>query len=1506
MLAKKYLYEPRKLRDLALQEFRRALRNDRMIAITGSMSNEALGYFNWKGLKVEIADIATDLIEAIGNENGDLDDVLRYKEAITFEQIKETIRQYAQLLKSDTGTDARVAIRVIRDLFDKLRVIPKSDRKPLDRFDDAVAELARFRHKSSAASALRPLIEGLGIRRFATLNYDFELERAFMLRRDERRDFRADESKWQQKDPPKDPPPDFRRYIGDATDFKPIRESASHRLTRMMGDGILVESDWVQRERPDRLLEFAVGSTEVDRHIMHLHGRADDPKSMVVDIHDYDELYRRNDLYRSAFEHGHRVLLGGNPTVFVGLGMSENEINDRLQDFVSNGPTLSMAPAFVIWNTLDWSFKNGDEVKREVIEARMAEKRVDFLVRLGIHIIYDRDIIDETTDKWLVPAKQTYPEITAPKDFKDILKEYHKAIESDDAEKNRIKLELLSVTLHAMPLAMAYLAQFSSRPWLENKNFSAGKSSRWRSIASRLHPNRYSPTGSYRKPSPHRLWGTPLLAASITNDPPPDFPAFAQRDSSESDPAIALAVARSGWGRGRLAERIAQADSFAASKVESALQQCSIDNRLLIHAGFSYDADSTLIAIAQFLAVRCNRNDGEDIIEDGAIRCRQKAFASGRIFETTENCLIILNGIDRFFSISGNPLSAEIDMLFRSIAAHAGENGIVRKIQWLILGTQRVERYFKMLNAQVFELEQKDRVDIIGLAQTEEREGRSGDQNDAQSYRSSYLDWVKYCYGLAESSVRSENANNEDFLKRVLDRHGPDKAAVARLSHAMEIDPDSVRRAFFSGYLAPSYLNRIDVFCPETFEILRTMAFIGAPVELIVLLYAPKIRKIIDEVNRTYSTDEDTLISEHFRAHSDEEEKLKGAERDIFRFRAVVKKLISLGLIIQVEPTPSFLGTYKSAKNSSSKDTRDIYLHYISKLPDRDFLTLRFGLHRSLATELRERHGAPITEAKLSTSFNMSLFAAQPDERYTPEPRFHDELGQLVDRLIGSWQEGSIFLSTDDSGMKKILKKIDGIFKDDSKLKKLLNKSPELRTELDRLLVNRDMKSRIKALHQLASPASSACLRAALAIVRGYYSTGNLLLSKDYEPSRSEGHGALSAHANRLDRILRNFGNISTARHIYRILIDHLCTSEDDRRLARQAMGPEPFYPDDIVWLHNERGVLKMIQGAIYSARRSFSLAEHANREVEPDYPGHNWRRINLNLVGLMIERGRLPRAERRLDRIEATIQNPDWLASSPKSSGEDRIAEIHNLFGSDDGKLAAIIHPEFCSEELLVVGLTTGYRGLISQMRGEFAEASQRYKIATRILSRIGEMRAYGLFMRHHASMGSMMMNGTDRLNAIDKAIVAVDSVQQLDLSHRLRILRAVINRSSDSSDIIRYSLHDLHRALQYSRATDCFRVRIEAGAALARHMRMSGDFEAALNYASDALATATRFGHALQKIWLRVEIGLIMIERGSTEAGKGLLRSAERAAIRTGYQRVIEHVQRSHSRLASFRHTN
>src|SRR4051812_6229856 len=97
----------------------------------------------------------------------------------------------------------------------------------------------------------------LGIRRVITLNYDLEFEWELMTTPEDKK--AADLASNNR----------FARFSEVEKEIEPRTLS----MVRTLPSGRSIISDVFSRERPDRLLEFAVGSPDYEAHILHLHGR---------------------------------------------------------------------------------------------------------------------------------------------------------------------------------------------------------------------------------------------------------------------------------------------------------------------------------------------------------------------------------------------------------------------------------------------------------------------------------------------------------------------------------------------------------------------------------------------------------------------------------------------------------------------------------------------------------------------------------------------------------------------------------------------------------------------------------------------------------------------------------------------------------------------------------------------------------------------------------------------------------------------------------------------------------------------------------------------------------------------------------------------------------------------------------------------------------------------------------------------------------------------------------
>ncbi|WP_299877678.1 SIR2 family protein [uncultured Sulfitobacter sp.] len=151
----------------------------------------------------------------------------------------------------------------------------------------------------------------LGIRRYVTTNYDFEIERFFMDAG--YRHFKTSDAAANGRD-----------IDGRRDDFR----------TDDIG-GILRDQTFEQDTAAD-MVTFAIGDDNQDAAVYHLHGRASKNGKLVITERDYMELYLSSGPNRATADEGISLIFSGAPLIFLGLGMKETDLLRPLRQFISN------------------------------------------------------------------------------------------------------------------------------------------------------------------------------------------------------------------------------------------------------------------------------------------------------------------------------------------------------------------------------------------------------------------------------------------------------------------------------------------------------------------------------------------------------------------------------------------------------------------------------------------------------------------------------------------------------------------------------------------------------------------------------------------------------------------------------------------------------------------------------------------------------------------------------------------------------------------------------------------------------------------------------------------------------------------------------------------------------------------------------------------------------------------------------------------------------------------
>jgi hypothetical protein len=229
---------------------------------------------------------------------------------------------------------------------------PPAPSKPLKPSKAPRATPSRADMYHPARDPLLILHQRLRINRFLTTNYDMDIERLF-------RD---------------------RGYVTPAEDGRDawIRdERRPARTDRLDGLGGRSRDLVLTRSDHGRLLDFATQDRPGRPQLVHLHGRATvaDGDDVVVTEQDYQALYQREDDHRQPMDVARRVTFGGNPLLFVGLGMGEDDILRPLRQFMGQESRLGDRLAVAIMPG------------RKVREARLLEQ-MTLLNRYGVYGIY--------------------------------------------------------------------------------------------------------------------------------------------------------------------------------------------------------------------------------------------------------------------------------------------------------------------------------------------------------------------------------------------------------------------------------------------------------------------------------------------------------------------------------------------------------------------------------------------------------------------------------------------------------------------------------------------------------------------------------------------------------------------------------------------------------------------------------------------------------------------------------------------------------------------------------------------------------------------------------------------------------------------------------------------------------------------------------------------------------------------------------------------------------------
>lgn len=1402
--------------------------------------------------------------------------------------------------------------------------------RPEDDKDDA-PRLAPVEPRPRLDPLLR--LRDIGIRRFLTTNYDIELENLFMFR-------------------------DVRGQTRCPVDVDTLRLIPGFTVTdegrsweRRLANGLVVRSDVYDGMSTARLFEFGIGSVDNHIHIYHLHGRADQPKTMVATDSDYNRQYREERISRPSFDRAYDVAISGNPILFVGSGMSEAELTRTLRNRVSNPRLHRDSPVFVLRPA------HGEP-------AQLILDQLDLYTRLGVHVIHFGH--PRRGEEWslrrsllLIDAlahRYNLPDSEQGRSWRD------KAPRASKSEKKAAAGWVRAGDLAGFPLLSALEYDGAVVKWLMHPD----RQTKWKTLGRNQHAKAL--LADYLGKLVEKV-NTAALVHELEQIGP-EAGAFFQHKSTPIEPRVVWAYGKRGnfsmptadrfgvrhlptlsgdeepsdritWQERRQPHRVltdienvmdlvpeGARPGSAAANDPSAMRGATIvfgdrgtrkgtllaeiaqglmgrEHSLIVNCSFGLEADSAVGMVEDFLidrlldpSVRTPRHEDE-----GYESRREKMDAKLRALEQdpTRHPLLVIGAVDRLFGLDGQPLSAEFDWLLRRLLDPMA-------MSLLIIGSRRVERYFRALVARI-ESERAERPGylpehvpqfrMVSIERSLRRPTDSTPHLPAAERARRTRDFV------ASAAAWPGDDRSGRAVADALAKTSPDRRASVVAARALDAlrDNDCV-----NDDASPADIGRLAQ------EILKTLAFIGLPCEGEVLLLAPAVRRLLTQSIPTVP-------------HKSSAAKEDRRKRRLKLFLDALDLAMKRKLLIVIEPsgwrpvTP-YAEARAAALQAGAAGIGQPPPWPAEATPAQYAIGTRqrFVLHRMVFQEMRYRYGLPLGETVLNSNFNLSLFAAQTEDAPTAQPETAAVLEDLADFLMNGWKDVELSSDTPVADLRGA----------DVELARLgqarlacVNKNflADARNP-DRLAVLDDFERRIK-MHGSLAPLS---LRAAGGVIRSLFSVSSILgldvafarasapaaavttqqkrrirklldMTIDLQAARLKRNEAGKADLEALwtmtlerrlgaplagadivsrsqklftdeGRLIRSWIESAQAREdkggayadqLIRPLWAELAGIATDENQPANTLQRWPFYEEEIVWLLNERGVLSLAQGDLYAAETTFALALAANTELEGECYYPNRCRLVVNRALLWIERGKINEARRCLDDLRRGL-------------GEER--------GESQSD----------SETRLILALAEGYEALCDDLQGLTERADLGYRRAIRRLEGLRQHRAVAVFQCHRGMLLQLQPGAEqEAARCFARGLAAGEAGRHTDIVYRIRVAKAEVDRRRrviDEGEALA-----IHRAArEYGEQFDMHRVTVQALSASSQLRLEVGEVEAAANDASRALALATRYGMALSRIALRILSGRALEKRGDVANARFMFERALSAAERIGYQRAVD----------------
>ncbi|MCG8493316.1 MAG: SIR2 family protein [Sneathiellales bacterium] len=1275
------------------------------------------------------------------------------------------------------------------------------------------------------------------IKRFVTLNYDLEIENYFLKKR---------------------------QYVPKSGQ-KPLKEllanNAEHTpfIAENQYGGKLISSS-INSDNIGDLTDFSSLTVRDNIQIVHLHGRADCFKDLVITEYDYQHLYLKNHYTRRAFDESVQTLFAGNDVVFVGIGMTESDYLRPMREFMSQGQDSARHRDGIV-ALMKEDKKQESETRASDAESQAIELKTKY---------------DINSSRYKIDAKFPKASDFNPLDHKECL---------------TYMIEARKYNLEASKSFEQHLKKLSE----DHKN--------WWQEWNALPNNRYAlyrQTPSIDAQIPQNqdtaiIWSRRTLKApeNLKDNPPinPEIEnvkeAIKEYQSSKREQGrlfafdnrrIALLLGKEGVGKGSFISSLQSGKEISGIFTHNYKHLFENDDECVVHAFFgdsrySTDFNSVISAFTRFV---CGRLAGLVIEKKGGIsgeiyaqkikELQADAFASKTI-----KCLL---GADKSASDMGRLelLTAYLKEFRTLVEKRDKKQRIFLCLSYLDQLTDENGREYNFLHRSFIEtLTSRENADLpldILFVTSNKKEilqsisslpGRLS-ASDYENGEQAKLKGVIPVIHLKKQplstrkwiEIKLDATRYRDILKYGFMDENADPPPESHLYNVVE---ERVSIHLWIRALVERVLN-----CENSLQVSKGLNTYEKKERDLFLKSAFERLEFAASQKRQLS-----VVSEILDIYEMLDREQRASPTDTRIFRTILRRLAFFSTPIErgvIASCPDIIELYNSLQIGASASEREIaewLEHYISELFKRGLLIClsggrrwtrsaekdeeedkkynRYVLHSLLRKHLESKMDYSIFERGEHSFFDVSLYMTQP--RHLPKPKDEDF------HYLGSTLMSLVEQTRNDLSL---------LFQLQSKEEKLGENAEETKTLRTRI------RSHFESLDTYQSPTQR--LRAAKNLIAHAFSVG--VISR----LGSEENGFSLIGENKSNCPFENYqswtrgitnaatGITETRAKLIKVLNDHGDEEPDDKKTSNPHIR-FPFYSTEIAWLYNERALVNFVQGKLYD---SLPLYEKALEVIQKqkfckydDYhmgPSSSYRRVMLNKALARLEFGKISEAK------------SDFILLKKTNSATRN---------SDSVGLTKII--------------ATGYLGLCDHLIDRLDTAEECYDQAIKMLEQMPHrLRTKAIFLKFRADLNRTKGNYDRSLEDIESSIRSAKSVAQQDILHHAMVSKALIVAEKDGNYPKAYDL--LRRSEIYAEKLGIPKLTVDASIIRSKILLSQGQFDKVGEYLTTSIAICNKNGMTLRKIAALNQYGdFLKMREDDQHLSDRVLAFADHLAEKTGY---------------------